>query len=75
MTDCLLEVELHEFWPELRRAMVTTRKPHKCHWCEDDIPEGSKARVDVGITPHEGLWSPYTCLKCIKEIIEEVRNL
>ena len=71
----LLETDLHEFWPELGRKLVNTRKPHECSYCGGEIPAGTLMRCDTGSVPSDGLISLYTCMDCIEEVwCEEVAD-
>ena len=67
-----LDMDLTELWPELSRKIVTTRADHVCCYCQDIIPAGRRARVDVGKTPDfDGIRSYYYCRNCLEEFYLE----
>ena len=62
-----LQMDLTELWPELSRKIVTTRADHVCCYCQEIIPSGQQARVDVGKTPdRDGIRSWYYCRECLE---------
>ncbi len=56
----------------LKNRIVTTRKPHRCNWCNEshDIAIGSRARVEAGVFDGQFMTS-YVCVGGINTYLEE----
>jgi len=65
-----LDIELHEFWPEINRKIVRVRKEHDCNYCGKIIKKNELARCDSGKTPEEDtIISLYVCFDCLNEAL------